>query len=86
MKIKGTAYYQIDNEMLALHEVELELKNAGMTDINLKVLDSWKTEDVPDDWFDDYTFEIEFSGTINCSVEEFDKRIASFADLDEEFY
>ena len=69
--IKGIAYYQIDTEALALHEVELELKQAGMENINLKVIDSWETEDVPDDWFDDYTFEIEFSGVINCSIDEF---------------
>lgn len=71
MGVKGVAYYQIDTEALALHEVELELKNAGMENIELKVLDSWKTENVPEDWFDDYTFEIEFCGIINCDVEEF---------------
>lgn len=86
MKIKGVSYYQIDNEAMALHEIMLELKNAGMENIELNVIDYWKTEDLPDDWFDDYTFEIEFTGTINCSVEEFDKRIVSCAKLDKEFY
>lgn len=84
MKVKGIAYYQIDNESMALHEVMIELKNAGLEDIKLSVLNSTETEDLPDDWFDDYTFEIEFSGTINCNIEEFDKRIASFAELNEE--
>ena len=69
--VKGVAYYQIDTEALALHEVMLELKNAGMKDIELKVIDSWETEDLPEDWFDDYTFKIEFSGRINCDIKAF---------------
>lgn len=81
MKINGTAYYQIDNEAMALHEVMLELKNAGMEDIELTVLDATEAEDLPDDWFDDYTFEIEFSGNINCTIEEFEERIAGFAEI-----
>jgi hypothetical protein len=81
MKVNGIAYYQIDNESMALHEVELELRNAGMKNIKLEVLKAEETEDVPDDWFEDYTFEIEFSGEIDCSAEEFDKKIASFGEV-----
>lgn len=80
-KVKGIAYYQIDNEAWALHEVEIELKNAGMTDISLKVSDSYNAEDVPEDWFDDYTFEIEFSGIINCSLEEFERKATCIEEI-----
>lgn len=81
-KISGVAYYQIDTEALAIHEVMLELKNAGMSDIELKVTDSWRTEDLPEDWFDDYTFEIEFSGVIDCSADEFLKNATCVDEID----
>lgn len=58
----GFAEIQIDNEPMGLREVELELKRIGVTDTNIICYDSNPAEDLPEDWFEDYTMCFVFTG------------------------
>ncbi len=81
--IKVVFGYQSDNEQMALDEMELELKallkkKPGIfTYTELKVTDSEKCDNLPDDWFDDwnYTIETTLTSSDQLSDEELKKLI-----------
>lgn len=56
--VKTIFQFTCDNEQLALDEVELQIKNAGLTAENMEVIDSEEVENREPDGFDDYIFKI----------------------------
>ncbi len=58
----GFAEIQIDNEPIGINEINLELKQIGITNANIICYDSNPAEDVPEDWFEDYLMCFVFTG------------------------
>lgn len=55
--------YQACTVMEAIHEINIMLKNVGLSISEDNLVSSEIAEDVPDDWFEDYifTFKVDFS-------------------------
>ena len=57
--IKTRFQFTVDNEQLALDEINQQIKNIGLSAKNMKVIESKPVEKTDPDWFDDYLFTIE---------------------------
>ena len=66
MLYKCTAYYQNDNQPIAEAEIQRQIMELSETNPEAYTLESFKCvssekADCPDDWFEDYVFEFEFT-------------------------